>query len=366
MQSFCLRVGTAGPLFLGTHRREFITAAMSRRENTFRIDYANVPKKPSYDDLHIFIAEQLGLTEDQVLRIQCSRTSSCAFVKVCELELAQRVVEQHDNKHEIVFDGKAYKLPIRMEDGAVEVKLYDLTENVAKQQIEEFLSTYGEILNTYEQMWDEKKRFPGKPTGVWISRMLVKENIPSYVKIDGETTYVSYYGQHQTCRYCEEFVHNGASCVQNKKLLIQKLSADKSNHQSYAKVTKQKPGQKKQPGSAASTSSSSTSASRSTAPISGTPALNTRAQAATAATAAVATLKQPIVLLKPLPLENFKTPTSVPALPKKQPDGTNKNNHTDGNETDDSMASSGSSKSRSRSGKKARYNVGCTEEGNQQ
>lgn len=40
---------------------------MSRRENTFHIDYANVPKKPSYDDLHIFIAEQLGLTEDQVL-----------------------------------------------------------------------------------------------------------------------------------------------------------------------------------------------------------------------------------------------------------------------------------------------------------
>lgn len=259
-----------------------------------------------------------------------------------------------------------------MEDGAVEVKLYDLTENVAKQQIEEFLSTYGEILNTYEQMWDEKKRFPGKPTGVWISRMLVKENIPSYVKNDGETTYVSYYGQHQTCRYCEEFVHNGASCVQNKKLLIQKLSADKSNHQSYAKVTKQKPGQKKQPGSAASTSTSSTSAasaSSSTAFISGAPgapALNTRVQTASTATAGVATTKQPFVLLKPLPLENFKKPTCVPTLPKKQSDGTNKNNHSDGNETDDSMASAGSSKSRSRSGKKARYIVASTEEGKNQ
>nr|XP_029709429.1 uncharacterized protein LOC115255434 [Aedes albopictus] len=65
--------------------------------------------------------------------------------------------------------------------------------------------------------------------------MIVKRNIASYVTIDSESTHLTYYGQHQTCRYCSEFVHNGVSCVQNKKLLVQKLAA---NNASYADVTK--------------------------------------------------------------------------------------------------------------------------------
>lgn len=330
---------------------------MSRRENTFRIDYVNVPRKPSYDDVHTFIAEKLGLTEEQVLRIQCSRTSNCAYVKVCDLELAQKVVQEHDNRHEIVFDDKAYKLPIRMEDGSVEVKMYDLTENITKQQIEEFLSAYGEVLKTYEEKWGEKYRFPGKPTGVWIARMLVRENIPSYVTVDGELTYVSYYGQHQTCRYCEELVHSGASCVQNKKLLIQKLSADRPNQPSYAKVAKQKPKhtQKVYQTSTASTSSSSTTGTKSTAP------------STVELPQAVAATKQPIVLLPPLPLGNFKKPTRVPTLPTQRDDGPKKSNLSDGNETDDSTTSSGGTKSRTRPpGKKARHNEGSTEEGTHQ
>lgn len=65
--------------------------------------------------------------------------------------------------------------------------------------------------------------------------MTVKKNIPSYVTIDGEKTNLSYYGQQQTCKYCTEYVHNGVSCVQNKKLLVQKLAA---NNASYADVMK--------------------------------------------------------------------------------------------------------------------------------
>lgn len=36
-------------------------------------------------------------------------------------------------------------------------------------------------------------------------------------------------------KYCSEFVHNGVSCVQNKKLLVQKLAV---NNASYADVMK--------------------------------------------------------------------------------------------------------------------------------
>ena len=208
---------------------------MRRRENTFRIDYAHVPRKPSYEELHEFVNSVLELQREQVIRIQPSRSLQCAFVKVSELSLAQNIVEKHDNKHDTEVDGKTYKIRIRMEDGAVDVKLFDLSEDVTDEAIVDFLRAYGEVLSIRELMWDEKYTFGGIPTGVREVKMMIKENIPSYVVIDGETTALSYYGQQQTCRHCNEFVHSGISCVQNKKLLVQKLDSD----QSYANIVKQ-------------------------------------------------------------------------------------------------------------------------------
>lgn len=214
---------------------------MRRRENTFRIEYANVPKKPSFEELHEFIGTVLGMTHEEVQRIQCSRTLGCAFVTANELSIAQKVVEQHDDKHDIECDGKLYRIRLKMEDGAVEVKLYDLPIDITDAQIVEFLRKYGEVLSIYEQVWGEGYRFGGYPTGVRIAKMVVKHNIPSYITLDGETTNVSYYGQQLTCRHCTEFVHSGISCIQNKKLLIQKLSTDQ-NVKSYANVARQSAG----------------------------------------------------------------------------------------------------------------------------
>lgn len=211
---------------------------MSRRENTFRIDFAGFPKKPKLEEIHLFVGTQLGLKRGEVKRIQCSRSSTCAFVKVCDLELAQTVVTDHDNKHEVEIDGHRLRLRLRMEDGAVAVKLYDLSESITHEQVAEYLSAFGDVLSIHEEMCDEEKyMFGGIPTGTLIAKMKVQRNIPSYIIIDGDITYVSYYGQRQTCRHCGEFVHNGASCVQNKKLMIQKLSAD-STKPTYANVAK--------------------------------------------------------------------------------------------------------------------------------
>lgn len=216
---------------------------MRRRENTFRIEYANVPKKPSFEELHEFIGTVLGMSHEEVKRIQCSRTLGCAFITASDLSVAQRVVEQHDDKHDIESDGKLYRLRLKMEDGAVEVKLYDLPIDITDAQIAEFLRDYGEVLSIYEQMWGENYRFGGYPTGVRSAKMVVKRNIPSYVTIDGETTNVSFFGQQLTCRHCIESAHSGISCIQNKKLLVQKLSADQ-NSKSYANVARQSAGPK--------------------------------------------------------------------------------------------------------------------------
>lgn len=209
---------------------------MSRRENTFRIDYAKLPKKPSYDELHNFIGIELGLKREEVQRIQCSRYLGCVFVKTSDQSIAQKIVDEHDGKHELVVDKKSYPIRIWMEDGGVDVRLYDLSEDVQNQTIIDFLSQFGEVLSIRDQPWEGKYLFEGLSSGIRIARMIVKKNIPSIITIDSEQTCVSYNGQLQSCRHCNELIHSGISCIQNKKLLIQKLTADQG---SYANVAKQ-------------------------------------------------------------------------------------------------------------------------------
>lgn len=216
---------------------------MPRRENTFRVDYSQFPKVLSHDEIHKFIAKNLGLTGENVLQLQPSRRLGCTFVKVNELEIAEKIVQQHDGKHEYVQEGKSYKIRITMEDGAVDVSLLDLPEDVTNDQISAFLVEYGEVVGVRDLLWDARYGdIAGVKTGVRVARMVVTKNIPSLVKIQGEETAVRYKGQRQTCLHCHEFAHIGIACVQNKKLLVQKLAAD----QSYAKVTKGKPSKAQQ------------------------------------------------------------------------------------------------------------------------
>lgn len=76
----------------------------------------------------------LGLKKEEVQRLQCHRGEQCAFVKVIDLTLAQKVVDEHDGRHEVELGGKKNKLRITMEDGSVEVKVHDLPEDVSEEK----------------------------------------------------------------------------------------------------------------------------------------------------------------------------------------------------------------------------------------
>lgn len=149
-----------------------------RRENTFRIDYSRIPKKPTYEDLHHLVGVKLGLKREEVLRLQCSRIHGCAFVKTCDLQTAQRIVEEHDGKHTFEVDKKAYTLRMWMEDGGVDVRLYDLSEDVSDVAITEFMAAYGDIISIREVMWEDKYSFGAIPNGVRVVRMVVKKKHP--------------------------------------------------------------------------------------------------------------------------------------------------------------------------------------------
>ena len=296
---------------------------MPRRENTFRVDYSQFPKQLSHEEIHKFVGYELGLTRENVLLLQPSRRLGCTFVEVNNLALAEAIVEQHDSKHEFVFDGKAYKLRITMEDGSVEVRLYDLSSEISNEQIAEFLTEYGEVLHVRDLLWDERSPFGGVKTGVRIARMIVRKNIPSLVSIQGEDTAVGYKGQRQTCLHCQEFVHVGIPCVQNKKLLAQKLTAD----QSYASVTKQSalPTKTKKPPHAP--------------PMLSKPQIHQTPSSQSSSKQA----QEVRVVAEAAPKNSTMAPPAVPLAREKSPATQRK---ADGNETDSSQSSCNSSSSR--------------------
>ena len=100
-------------------------------------------------------------------------------MKVIDLALAQRICEEHDNKHDILVDGKKYPLRITLEEGAVEVRLYDLSEDVSDQKITDYLMKYGDVIAIREQRCGADVDFPGISTGVRVAKMIVKRNIES-------------------------------------------------------------------------------------------------------------------------------------------------------------------------------------------
>ena len=216
--------------------------SQNNRENTFRVDFSNLPKKPSVKEVHQFLARDLGLPREKTKRVQINHVQNCVFVKTADLETAEQIVEEHDGKHVREVNKKKYTIRILMEDGCTNVKLHDLTEDVSDQQISRYMSQYGEVVSVTELMWGEDLDYHGISSGTRSVRMLLKHPIKSYVTIQGQCAYVKYAGQQATCRHCGEYVHIGIPCVQNKKLLVQKVSVNErlkpGAKESFASVLK--------------------------------------------------------------------------------------------------------------------------------
>lgn len=207
------------------------------RENTFKVDLSNFLKRPSFEEMHAFVYETIGLRLDQVLRLQMNHVQNCVHVKCIDLQTAQAAVEQHNEKHELVVNGKSVKVRLTMDDGGVEVKLHDLSENVSNVEIETFLKQFGEVVSIREMVWGPNFAFKGVSSGVRVAKMILRRHIKSFVTIQGEQTLISYRNQPQTCKHCTELSHPGSTCVQNKKLLGQKVDLNERLKKSQATPT---------------------------------------------------------------------------------------------------------------------------------
>lgn len=107
-------------------------AVIGVRSNTIKVDFSDFKSRPSFADIHSFINDVLGLRLDQLKGLH---VHNCAYVKCIDLQTAEMVVNQHNEKHHITVDGVKYKVRLSLDDESTLVKVHDLSENVTNDDI---------------------------------------------------------------------------------------------------------------------------------------------------------------------------------------------------------------------------------------
>lgn len=189
----------------------------SLRERNFVIDIRGI-RKLRDENIYNFIAKNLKLTPMDVAAIQIDRIEGKVFVEMKEEDAVHAVVEEFDNKYAINSNGTTHRIRLYVEDGGTDVKLHHLPPNMPEEWIFEYLETYGDIISIKHEMC-QSQFFASIPSGIRVVRIRMKCHIPSFVNIKGYSSHVTYTNQIQTCRHCNQEVHFGVSCSENRAKL---------------------------------------------------------------------------------------------------------------------------------------------------
>lgn len=196
-------------------RLEPAPSKMTSTERTFVINFRVIPAKVKYQDISDFIQHKLGFEFTQIRHLQI--TNGRVFVGTDSPQIAEDVVQEHNMKHQLEHEGKAYTIPISMEDGSIEVRVHDIRPSVSNRQLALRMQEYGQIISIREELW--KDFFPGVPNGVRVLRMKLRKSIPSYITVENFSTLVTYKGQVATCKHCNRNVHYTLKCSEYAKSL---------------------------------------------------------------------------------------------------------------------------------------------------
>ncbi|XP_058128452.1 uncharacterized protein LOC131292362 [Anopheles ziemanni] len=173
---------------------------MATREATLRLDFSKLPVRPPVKEVMEFIASKLCIAQDQVTRIHLRTTSVNVHIDVKDQNVALKIVEDHDGKHNFMCQGSEYSIPVVMDDGSVLVKLHDLPSRISDEDIKEYFSKHGKVMNIFEGKWTEGL-YAGSSNGYRFVRIVVEKPIPSFVDIRNTTTLATYKGQKPTCSF---------------------------------------------------------------------------------------------------------------------------------------------------------------------
>lgn len=187
----------------------------ANRENTLVVDFSVLPKRPESFAVQKFMYEELKLDLSDATNIHFHNVRNVVFVEMIDATTALQYHNNHHLKRVMKVDKLEFRIPVYVDDGAVNVRVHDLPPRTSNAVLKERLQHFGCILSISREMW--KNYFPGVYNGVRVVRMCLTKPIPSYLTIDGETTLVTYRNQIKTCRICGQKSHPRQKCATSSK-----------------------------------------------------------------------------------------------------------------------------------------------------
>ena len=201
-------------------------AKKSNPYTTVCVDFKGCPVRPSIKEVEKLLKQEMKLDFKQCAAIQMHHVRNCTLISFLEYrskEIAEEFVKRNNLKHVILHEHVKYKIPVNIDDGAIDVRVCDLPIHLDQTDVRHQMEAYGEVVSVRYEKW--KSYFGGTHSGVRIARMHLQRPIPSYAKFDFKTdngfesfvSRVAYPGQIATCQYCGKEVHFNISCIEAAK-----------------------------------------------------------------------------------------------------------------------------------------------------
>ena len=180
------------------------------RKNTIFVDFGVLPARPTLDSIKNFVEKSMGLNPAGFKCLQLHNTRNGILIEMADLATATSITATNHLKHTIRSGEKNFRIPVYVDDNAVDVRVHDLPPGMPNDDIANGMAQYGEVLTVTNDVW--KNFFPGIPNGVRVLRMKLSKPVPSYVSIKGLLSLATHSGQISTCRRCGQKTHPKKTC----------------------------------------------------------------------------------------------------------------------------------------------------------
>ena len=176
-------------------------------------------RRPTWEEMAVFVSQQLCLTgtlRAALKDIQLHPVKKHLFLKFRDTVSRDTVATKLKNGVEWpAFEAEVHGWA--MDKPVIVVRIHGVSPESSKQEIENVMSRYGEVLDA-EIGYISKKLLPGVTNGTWTVKMILEEVkvLPSFVfmKEEGEVWQVTHENQVNVCWKCGMSGHIGARCNQ--------------------------------------------------------------------------------------------------------------------------------------------------------
>ena len=189
---------------------------MAVRKDTLILDFEWCRKpRPRSGELCRWMRSELQLSVSELVGVENEYGSRKVYVSLKKKDRLEEVVCRHGGVKRFKYeDGEEIAVNVSGTGLGVRVlRVRNTRGKVASDvQLRAALARYGQVESMVAERYGPTSVFAGLVTGVRLVKMVLKVDVPNYVRVEGAEAYVEYPNQPRTCAVCGSKRHLKADC----------------------------------------------------------------------------------------------------------------------------------------------------------